>query len=148
MDERRYLGIDYGGRRIGVAVSDLTGTIARTVDTLVVTSDDEAIGRLKSLVEEYRPAAIVIGLPLNLSGDESELSDRVRQFAERVKKRFQVEVRFEDERLSSRLAENILHSQGKKIKGNKGKVDRISAAVILQSFLDRRQAGKEFTDGE
>lgn len=140
MDEERFLGIDYGGRRIGVAISDLSGSLASSLETLIVADDNDAIKQLTALFGEYRPVGIVIGLPLNLSGTESELSQRVKDFASKLKRHCDVPLYFEDERLSSRMAENILHSQGKKMKGHKEKVDRIAAAVILQGFLDRRQA--------
>ena len=141
MEEKRYIGIDYGGRRVGIAVSDLSGTLASSLETLTVSDDNDARGKIMSLIDEYNPIGIVIGLPLNLSGDESELSQRVREFVRILESETSVPIILEDERLSSRMAENILHSHGKKVKGNKGKIDRISAAIILQSFLDRQQSG-------
>lgn len=137
MEEKRYLGLDFGGRRIGVALSDPGAVIAQPLDTLTVTSVADAVEKVCRLITEHGVVAVVLGLPLSLSGRESETTAEVRKFAERLGAACPVPVHFEDERLSSRQAEMILHSHGKKIKGNKGKIDRISAAVILQSYLDR-----------
>jgi putative Holliday junction resolvase len=143
MEEKRYLGLDFGGRRIGVALSDPGAIIAQPLDTLTVNGIADAVSRVCRLVAEYAVIAVVVGLPLSLSGRESETTEAVRKFAERLRTACPVPVHFEDERLSSRQAEMILHSHGKKIKGNKGKIDRISAAVILQSYLDRLNISSE-----
>lgn len=138
MENRRYLAVDYGERRIGIAVSDPTGMIARPLETLKVSSPTEAVSGLVALISEYEPVAIVLGLPLSMSGRESELSQKVDEFAEALREAVNIEIIFEDERLSSSQAEQVLHAHGKKIKGNKEKIDRIAAAIILQSFLDRK----------
>lgn len=138
MEQKRYLGLDLGGRRIGVAVSDPGGLIAQPLETLIVRGIEDALQKVCALIEEYTPAGIVIGLPLNLSGDRSELSDEVEKFARRLERNCPVPIHFEDERLSSRQAESVLHAYGKKIKGHKEKIDRMAATIILQSFLDRK----------
>lgn len=137
MLNKRYIGLDFGGRRVGVAVSDPGGLIAQPHDTLVVKSLDEVVSGVCRLVAEFDAAGVVLGLPLNLSGDDSDLSTTVRRFADRLRAACPVPIHFEDERLSSKQAEATLHAMGKKIKGNKEKIDRISAALILQTFLDR-----------
>jgi putative holliday junction resolvase len=135
----RYLGLDLGGRRIGVAVSDIDATLARPLETITVTGQNQALKRICELAAEHEAAGIVIGLPLNMSGSSSAGSKEVEEFADKLRRLCPVPIYFEDERLSSRQAEAVLHSYGKKIKGNKDKIDRISAAIILQSFLDRPQ---------
>ena len=137
MLNKRYIGLDFGGRRVGVAVSDPGGLIAQPYDTLVIKNLDEAVSGVCRLVAEFDAGGVVLGLPLNLSGDVSDLSTTVRKFADRLRAACPVPIRFEDERLSSKQAEATLHAMGKKIKGNKEKIDRISAALILQTFLDR-----------
>jgi putative Holliday junction resolvase len=137
MTEKRYIGLDYGGRRIGVALSDPGGIIAQPADTLVVENLADAVNQVCRYVSERNIAGIVLGLPVNMSGDQSAAAEEVRKFADRLRRRCPVPVHYEDERLSSRQAESVLHSYGRKIKGNKEKIDRISAAIILQSFLDR-----------
>jgi putative Holliday junction resolvase len=138
MEEKRYLGLDYGGRRVGVAVSDPGALIAQARETILVRGIDDAVAKVCAVMAEYQVIGVVLGLPLNLSGEASELSREVEKFAEKLRAVSSIPVYFEDERLSSRQAENILHSYGKKIKGHKDKIDRISAAIILQSFLDRQ----------
>jgi putative Holliday junction resolvase len=138
MKEKRFLGLDFGRRRIGVAVSDPSGLIAGSLKTLIVRNTDDALRQVLDLVSEHNIAGIVLGLPLNLSGGASEVSKEVEAFAERLRSSCDVPVFLEDERLSSRLAESVLHAHGKKIKGHKEKIDRISAVIILQSFLDRQ----------
>ena len=137
MLNKRYIGLDFGGRRVGVAVSDPGGLIAQPYDTLVIKNLNEAVSGVCRLVAEFDAAGVVLGLPLNLSGDVSDLSLTVRKFADRLRAACPIPIHFEDERLSSKQAEATLHAMGKKIKGNKEKIDRISAALILQTFLDR-----------
>jgi len=137
MQEKRYIGLDYGGRRIGLAVSDPGGLIAQPAETLIVKDVADAVDQVCRYISERDIAGIVLGLPLNLSGDQSVSSEDVKKFADRLRQRCPAPVHFEDERLSSRQAEAVLHLYGKKIKGNKEKIDRIAAAIILQSFLDR-----------
>ncbi len=141
MTAGRYLSIDYGGRRVGVAISDPTGLIARPLATLTVTSDSDAIAQVSVLVREHEPAGVVVGLPISMSGNRSELTHKVEAFARKLKAAVTVPIYFEDERLSSYQAEQVLHAHGKRIKGNKDKIDRMAAAIILQSFLDRRGGG-------
>jgi putative Holliday junction resolvase len=138
MKEKRFLGLDFGQRRIGVAISDPSGLIAGSLKTLIVKNTDDALQQVLDLVSKHNIAGIVLGLPLNLSGDASEVSKEVEAFAERIRSSYDMPVFLEDERLSSRLAESVLHAHGKRIKGRKEKIDRISAVIILQSFLDRR----------
>lgn len=138
MEYKRFLGLDYGSRRVGVAISDPQGLIARPLDTLIVSSMKETVDQVKTIIAENEIDGVVIGLPLNLSGQPSELSREAELFGSNLEKEIKQPIYFEDERLSSKQAEQVLHSHGKKIKGNKGIIDRISAAIILQSFLDRR----------
>lgn len=138
MEDKRYLGFDLGDRRIGVAVSDPGAMIAQPLTTLVVSGENDAIEQVCRLIAEYDLCGIVVGLPLNLSGEPSELSQKVEHFVDRLRQTCPIPVHYEDERLSSVQAEAVLHSYGKKIKGHKEKIDRISAAIILQSFLDRQ----------
>lgn len=137
MTDQRYLGVDYGKRRIGVAISDPTGLIARPLTTLTVTGDNDAVTQLATLVSEHDPAGVVVGLPISMSGNRSASTGAVEGFVQKLKTAITVAVYLEDERLSSHQAEEILHAHGKRIKGNKEKIDRMAAAIILQSFLDR-----------
>lgn len=143
MTDRRYLGLDPGGRRVGVAISDPGGVIAQPLETLIVGSVDEAVAKVRRLIAEQDAiVGVVVGLPVSMSGRASAATKEAEAFAERLRRVLSVPVYLEDERLSSRQAEFVLHEHGKKIKGHKDKLDRIAAALILQSFLDRmNQAG-------
>jgi putative Holliday junction resolvase len=138
VESQRFLGVDYGRRRIGIAVSDLSGIIARPLETLNIKSIEDAVEAVYAIALREEVAAIVVGLPLAESGKPTELSEEVGEFCERLEKLVAIPVHQEDERLSSRQALGVLHAHGKKIKGNKEKIDRISAAIVLQVFLDRR----------
>lgn len=141
MTSGRYLGIDYGRRRIGVALSDPTGLIAQPLTTLTVTGIDKAAAEIARLAGDNEVVGVVVGIPTSMSGKPSETSQEVEKFMAVLKKLLDIPIHGEDERLSSHTAEQILHAHGKHIKGHKETIDRISAAIILQSFLDRERRG-------
>jgi len=138
----RVLGIDYGQRRIGLAVSDPTATIATPLDTL-----RRRRGRrppLKALAEiavAHGIERIVVGLPLDLSGRETEWTREVRDVGERLAERLDVPVEFVDERFTSVRAERTIRSLRlpKTRTEEKGRVDAAAAALILQLWLDGRR---------
>lgn len=141
MIEKRYIGLDYGGRRIGLAQSDLTAFLATPVETLIVSGMDDALNQVTDKVNQMEIIGVVIGWPLNMSGTSSQLTEEVELFAGRLSELIEVPIYLEDERLTSTQARSILHTQGKKTKGNKPKIDQMAAALILQSFLDRLATG-------
>jgi putative Holliday junction resolvase len=138
VESQRFLGVDYGRRRVGLAVSDPAGIIARPLETLTVKSMNESVSSVCAVAEREDAAGIVVGMPLAESGKPTELSEEVTKFCALIKARIPLPVHLEDERLSSRQALGVLHAHGMKTKGNKEKIDRISAAIVLQAFLDRR----------
>jgi len=140
----RIVGLDVGERRIGVAVSDVTRTLARPLGVLrpagldvdaVQLSADE-IGRLAR--EEDGVASIVVGLPRRLDGTPSDMTRRVEQFARQLEARTALPVTLQDERLSSREAESRLALREKDWRVRKQRLDAAAAAVILQDYLDNR----------
>ena len=140
----RIVGLDVGERRIGVAVSDVTRTLARPLGVLrpagldvdaVRLSADE-IGRLAG--EEDGVASIVVGLPRRLDGTPSDMTRRVEQFARQLEARTALPVTLQDERLSSREAESRLAIREKDWRVRKQRLDAAAAAVILQDYLDNR----------
>ena len=136
----RVLAIDYGKRRIGLAISDPTGTIATGIGTLEVTSDADALARITAGHAEWGYRMIIIGLPVTESGHEGAMAETVRAFASRLQERTNVEVRLVDERYTSREAQRIFHQTGKKLKGRKGEIDRLAAEVLLRGYLDALDA--------
>jgi putative Holliday junction resolvase len=133
---RRFLAIDYGVRRIGLAKSDPSGTIASALETLEVKSDDEAIGKLKRTIAEIQPSALVIGYPVNANGTMGEACRKVDAFVVRLAKIFDGPIHKVDEYGTSEEAADVIHAHGKKIGKKKARIDRLAAVIILQRFLD------------
>lgn len=144
----RVLAIDYGKRRVGLAISDPTGTIATGIGTLEVTSDEDALNRITAGHAEWGYRLIIVGLPVMESGNEGPMAESVRTFAKLLQERTQTEVRLVDERYTSKIAQRIFHESGKKLKGRKGEIDRLSAEVLLRGYLDSLDAasGREFDE--
>ena len=133
----RYIGIDYGRKRTGIAASDPLGIFASALDTIDST---KLIDYLKNYANGERILAFVVGYPVNMNGQPSEAQADVDVFLKRLGKAFPgVPVHLEDERFTSVLAQRVMIDGGmkKSERREKGSVDRISAALILQSYLDR-----------
>ena len=137
----RILGIDPGTKRYGFAVSDPLGITAQGLDTLEPADNGELFARIGELITEYKVTVIVIGLPLSMSGGEIEGTERSRELAGRIEERFTVEVILRDERMTSLEAERVLRTEGR-IR-NAGDIDRLSATLLLQSYLDERKCDAE-----
>ncbi len=133
-----FIGIDYGDRRIGLAKSDPTGLIASALKTLEVRSRRDALEKITSVIEEYRPDGIVIGYPLLASGDAGETCRKIDRFLEMLSEQYEGPIHKVDERYSSQEAEDIIHAHGKKVGSDKKRIDRLAAVIILQRFLDER----------
>lgn len=134
----RYIGIDYGRKRTGVAASDPLGIFASALDTIDST---KLIDYLKNYATSERILAFVVGYPVNMNGQPSEAQADVDVFLKQLKKAFpETPVLLEDERFTSVLAHRAMIDGGMKYKDrrNKASVDKIAAAIILQSFLDRQ----------
>ena len=133
----RYIGIDYGRKRTGIAASDPLGIFASALDTIDST---KLIEYLKNYATGERILAFVVGYPVNMDGKPSEAQADVDLFLKQLGKAFPgVPVQLEDERFTSVLAQRVMIDGGmkKSDRREKGSVDRISAALILQSYLDR-----------
>ena len=137
----RVLGIDLGERRVGVAVSDPTGSIAQPLPTLQKRARKRMpLATLQKLAEQYEVQEIVMGLPLAPSGDDTERTRTVREAARKLEERSGVPVHLVDERYTSKAAERAVRGLGlpKKKREEKGRVDAAAAVLILQSWLDAR----------
>ncbi len=137
----RILGIDFGERRIGVAVSDPTGTLASPLPTLKRRAGKRPpFAALQALVGEYKIGALVFGLPLTPEGEESEWTLEVREAGRKLGERTDLPVHFIDERFTSARAQRAIRSLGlpKHKREQKGRVDAGAAVLILQAWLDRR----------
>jgi putative Holliday junction resolvase len=141
----RILALDVGERRIGVAVSDPTETLARPLTALTRASRQADFDAIAGLVGEYEIERVVVGLPLSLDGSEGPQAQQTRRYAERLAEALSVPIELWDERYSTVAAKEILRTRRKKrvrrsrgSRGSRGEVDSAAAAVFLQSFLDAR----------
>ena len=134
----RILAIDYGTRRMGLAVSDPLGITAQGLETLERKNKRADFGRLERTIREYQVREIVLGNPLRMSGEASTLSQKVAEFAEELRRRFQLPVHLWDERLTSAEANRLLREAELSIKKRAQAVDRMAAVLILQSFMQAR----------
>lgn len=139
----RFLGIDWGARRVGVALSDLEGRTAAGYCTLD-TSRCDAVREIARICDDEFVTEIVVGLPLRTdNGEESESSKAAREFAGRLEKAAGLRVSFEDEGFTSFAAEQGLKAGGWRAgKDSKAHVDKAAARVLLQDHLDRRARGE------
>ena len=130
------LAFDFGEKRIGVAVGDLTLRIAHPLSTIRAEDNTTRFAEIGKLIEEWRPARLVVGLPMHVDGTEHELSRLARRFAHRLQGRFALPVSLVDERLTSRAAESRLRESGVPARKLKEALDSASACEILQSWFD------------
>lgn len=139
----RILAIDYGERRVGLALSDPTGMIASPLPTLKRRKGKRPpVAPVARLVEEHDVTEIVVGLPLTLDGEESDWTREVRAFGDAVGERTGLPVAFQDERLTSVRAERAVRSigLGKQKREEKERIDAAAAVLILQAYLDGRES--------
>jgi putative Holliday junction resolvase len=142
----RIVGLDVGERRIGVAVSDPTGTLARPVRALRTTGlDGDALqlsaAEVSRLGTEDTLQAIVVGFPRRLDGSPNEMTPRIERFATRLRERTGLAVILQDERLTSVEADSRLATREKNWRVRKERLDAAAAAVILQDYLDAHPGG-------
>ncbi len=131
-----WLALDVGDRRIGLAAGNDSARLARPLRVLVRRSKNEDFEAIARAVKEVAADELLVGLPLNMDGSEGPQAKSVRKYAERLRRRLDMPLRFHDERLSSFVADQILAMRpGKKARQQPN--DAIAAAAILQSFLDQ-----------
>ena len=128
------LGLDFGDKTIGIAVSDKTKTIATPIMTLKRKSVKEDIKKLLIVFKEFDVGGVVLGMPLNLDGNENERTKKVRKFSEELNKN--IKVTFYDERYSSDVIYKELRKNSISRTKIKKKIDKLAASYILQGFLD------------
>jgi putative Holliday junction resolvase len=149
----RIAGLDVGERRIGIAVSDASGTLASPVGVIEVTGlGPAAVAGVARQIEaleadDDRVETVVVGLPRNLDGSASAMTARVDAFATRLGARLRRPIVRQDERLSSREAEERLAAREKDWRARKKKLDAAAAAVILQDYLDTRAVCRPIAGG-
>ena len=129
------LAVDYGERRLGVAVGELEVGLAHPLVTLTATSDRARLAALEGLVREWSPVMFVVGLPTHLDGGEHPLAPRCRRFASKLSARFGRPARLIDERLTSATASMALTQAGVRGRRQKAVLDQMAAQQILEAFL-------------
>jgi len=135
-EHSRILALDLGKKRIGLAISDPLGITAQGLPNLVRTNKRADLAALAELVREREVGLMLMGNPINMKGTEGRQSGWVREFAEAIEQRLGLPVRFWDERLTSVEAGRVLRQSGISIEKRAAAVDRLSAVILLQSYLD------------
>jgi putative Holliday junction resolvase len=130
------LAFDFGERRIGVAVGETATGQAHALTTIAAEANADRFAAIASLIGEWRPALLVVGLPLHLDGTPHAMTSRCRRFANQLHGRFGLPVDTADERLSSRDAEARLHEVGRTTRQQRAVIDSLAAQMILQGYLD------------
>jgi putative Holliday junction resolvase len=135
----RILGLDVGSKTIGLAVSDPLGITAQGLDTIRRKNKRLDFEQLAHIVEQYDVREIVVGYPLHMSGAAGTQSEKMVQFAEELRRHFNLPVHLRDERLTSAQANRVLREAELSIGRRSQAIDRVAAVLILQSFLDSRE---------
>lgn len=145
----RVIGLDYGSRTVGIAVSDPLGLTAQGLETVTRKAENKlrrTCARIEELVRGYGASLIVLGYPLNMNDTEGERVEKVKEFKEMLERRTGLEVVLWDERLSTVEVERVLMQGGVRRENRKQYIDKMAAAVILQGYLDRCRMEKTGAD--
>ena len=140
----RVLAVDFGERRVGLAVSDPSATLARPLPTLLRRPGKRApVAQIARIAAEHEVDVIVVGLPLDLSGEETPWTQTVRDFGTKLATSSGARIEYMDERLTSVMAERAVRSLGLKRseRERKDRIDAMAAVMILQAYLDRHHEG-------
>ncbi len=134
----RYLGLDLGTTSLGISISDKTNTLVSPLKVIKFAFEDyeSVIDELKDIIKNNNIGKVVLGLPKNMDGSMGFASERSLNFKKLLEEN-NISVILEDERLTTKLSENIIHSNNENIKNTKNKIDSIAASLILESYLKR-----------
>jgi len=136
----RVLGVDYGDKRTGIAISDGLGLIANPVKTITNANKTCLINEIMQIIKENSVEKVVVGKPLNMNGTEGERAHKTTQFAKELEQKANISIELIDERLTTVSAHNILNESN--VNGSKKRkniIDTISAVIILQQYLDKNR---------
>ena len=133
------MAIDYGDVRTGVAICDKMEMLASPVCVIEQRNADLLIEKICSLVSDYKPEMIVVGLPKNMDSSEGERAQKCKVFAQSLSEKSGIETVMRDERLSSVVAHNVLNTTNTRGKKRKAVVDQVAAVMILQDYIDFRK---------
>ena len=139
----RILAIDYGRKRIGLALSDELGITAQPLQTLVHKNRRDDLRRLRDICRTYGVARILVGHPVHITGEAGEMANESSRFAARLRKELGIEVELADERLTSWEAENTMAEFGSARQRKNASVDAVAAAILLREYLDTKRSSGE-----
>ena len=134
----RYLGLDLGTKTLGVSISDKTGLIASFYDSFRYENEDDLCIKIKEIVKKESIDVVVLGLPINMDGSLGFRAEETISFKKKLEEVLDKEVLLQDERLSTRVATDVLIEADMSRKKRKNVIDGVSAVVILQTYLDRK----------
>ena len=132
---RPILAFDYGEARLGVAVGYLENGMTHPLTTLTVKNDQPDWQQVSNLINEWRPAVLVVGLPLNMDGSDTDATLKARKFGNRLNGRYNLPVHMVDERLTTRIASDALAETGLGSRKHKAVLDQLAAQHILQTYI-------------
>lgn len=138
----RVMGLDFGARTVGVAMTDPMGLTAQPVKTITRERESairKTLSEIAALIEEYQVERVILGLPLNMNDSEGERAEKTRAFAEKLAARITVPIEFMDERLTTLAAQEILDESGVPRSEQKRVIDQVAAQLILQSWMHERK---------
>ena len=138
----RLLAIDFGARKIGLAVSDELGLTAQGLATYYRSNKKADFDHMRRLIKQYGVTEIVMGLPLRMSGNEGIQAEKVQAFAEELRRKFKLPVQLFDERLTSVEANRLLRETDMSIRRRAEVVDQLAAVLILEAFLEFRKSSR------
>lgn len=136
MDEKRILGVDYGDKKIGIAVSDAFGWTAQGLEVIPRRTNGSDVARIQEIVAQYQVTAIVVGLPKNMNNTVGERGEICLAFADKLRETLNLPVHMWDERLTTVIAQRTLIDADVSRKKRKEVVDKMAASIILQGYLD------------
>lgn len=136
---QRVMALDVGERRIGVAVSDPLGILARGLTVVRRDTDEAAISQIRALIEEQDVGRLVVGLPRSMSGEVGPQARAVEAFVRQLEPVIDIPLEMWDERLTTVTAVRVLHERGQSAREQKKNIDAVAAAVILQDYLDAQR---------
>ena len=135
----RIIGLDVGDKTIGVAVSDLLQLTAQGLTTIKRESKVKDYAALKEIIDEYDVKKVVVGLPKNMNNTIGPQGEKTMKFAEKIKNKYDVEIIYEDERMTTMAAEKMLISGDVRREKRKTVIDKVAATYILQLYLDKNR---------
>ncbi len=135
----RLMGIDFGTKRVGLALSDGLGLLAHPYATLTRSTRERLFADLLAIISRENVQAVVLGLPLGLDGQETETARQVRNFAASLKRRVSIPIHFQNEALSSQYAQEQLHQAGRRGQKQRVVLDQQAAVIILNDYLEHQK---------